>query len=87
MKKFCLALLFSLILPIQIHAAAAVTGQEAPAIPSPIWKDGKLHRLSDYKNKKVTVLFIWNLDQQAIVNIPVMILRLLRGKIMNGTER
>ena len=73
MKKFCLALLFSLILPIQIHAAAAVTGQEAPAIPSPIWKDGKLHRLSDYKNKKVTVLFIWNLDQQAIVNIPVMI--------------
>lgn len=42
------------------------TGTPAPVIPSPIWMDGKLHRISDFKDKKVTVLFIWNLDQHML---------------------
>ena len=73
MKKITFVLLLTFIFAVQAMAAVAVTGQMAPAIPSPVWKDGKLHRLSDYKDKKITVLFIWNLDQQAIINIPVMI--------------
>ncbi len=74
MKHLSLILL-SVFAAITLAAAAQAvpTGAPAPVIPSPIWMDGKLHRISDFKDKKVTVLFIWNLDQHMLPALQQMV--------------
>lgn len=73
MKRFTfIALLVVIISAFAGAAEVAQTGAAAPSIPSPIWMDGKVHRISDYKNKKITVVFIWNLDQHMLQAVQQM---------------
>lgn len=50
----------------------AATGDIAPHLPSPLWLDGKVHRIADHQNKKIVVLFFWNTDQRALKSFPMM---------------
>ena len=64
MKKSLVTLLLFAAAHIAVLAAEAIqTGAAAPHIPSPVWLDGKLHRIADARNKKITVLIIWNIDR------------------------
>ena len=52
MKKISTLLAVSTIIVSKLAAAVAATGDIAPNIPSPIWMDGKVYRIAEYKNKK-----------------------------------
>lgn len=71
MKKILSALVLSTLICTNL-AAAANTGEPAPNIPSPIWLDGKVHRIAEYKNRKNTVIFLWNTDQRALAEFQLM---------------
>ena len=69
----CIVLLFSNLMAAVAPAAPAVaTGEIAPEIPSPVWLDGKVHRVRDYRDKKITVLFIFEANQPGIVAMAQM---------------
>ena len=72
MKKLPLLLFCCSAFAIKLYAAVAATGDTAPNIQSPIWLDGKVYRLAEYKNQKDVVLFIWSPDQRALTEIPNM---------------
>ena len=72
MKKFILSLVCSTIFALKLAAAVAATGDMAPNIQSPVWLDGKVYRLAEYKNKKDVVLFIWSPDQRALAEFQNM---------------
>ena len=73
MKK---SLIFSvcclLLLAVSVHAEPVATGKTAPEIPVKNWLDTKTHNIAEFKNKKVVVLFIWNLDHNGLTAIKAM---------------
>ena len=71
MKKFTLSIIAGIICAVKL-AAAIATGEAAPNLPSPVWLDGKMYRLSEYKNKKIAVLFLWSPDQRALAEFQNM---------------
>ena len=71
MKKFILSIIAGVICAVKL-AAAIATGEAAPNLPSPVWLDGKMYRLSEYKNKKIAVLFLWSPDQRALAEFQNM---------------
>ena len=56
-----------------VVSQVVATGAVSPELPSPLWIDGKHHRISENRGKKFTVLFLFSLDQTGLSEIPVMI--------------
>lgn len=72
MKKILILLVISTIIVSKLAAAVATTGDMAPNIPSPIWMDGKVYRIAEYKGKKFVVVFLWAPDQRALAEFQQM---------------
>lgn len=70
MKKSLLYFICGLcFITFSVNAEVVATGASAPEIPAKEWLDTKTHTIAEFKNRKVVVLFIWDLDHNGLAAI------------------
>ena len=71
MKKYILLSICLFFAAVAVNAKVLSTGDSVKVI-SGEWLDNKPHRIEEFKNKKVVVLFLWELDNNGLAVIQAM---------------